>query len=152
MPEQVEDTMSERDFDPISFSMEDECLWFGDTDGSLFKYDLVNSRRKLKNALYPLQFYDDKNKVPDPPQLGHRILSVDVALMATTKRKKNDASSIWINDLSLTDPQTYHSNFVFAENIEGPTTDELGIRIMRYFKYYKCDYIVLDTNGRPMPL
>lgn len=152
MRDQVEDQMNERDFDPVSWQIEDECLFYGDTDGSLFKFDDINARRKIKQTLYPLDFYDSKNPVPKPPEMGHRILSVDVALMASTKNNKNDASSLFINDLVLADSQSFQSNFKFAQNIEGATTDELGILVMRYFYHYNCDYIVLDANGRLLPL
>jgi hypothetical protein len=147
MRSQVEDQISENDFDPIAFSMEDECLFYGDTDGSLYKYDDINKIRKIKDCILPLEFYNDKFKVPDKPVNGHRILSIDVALMASTRNKDNDATSININDLVLSDATSFQSNFKYSETFEGLTTDSLGIIIMRYFYHYKCDYIALDTNG-----
>ena len=51
---QLEDEMSEDDFDPTIFSMEMEALFYGDTDGSFFKFDELNNRRTLKNCFYPL--------------------------------------------------------------------------------------------------
>ena len=36
---QVEDEMSEEDFDPISWSMEMDCIFYGDSDGAFYKYD-----------------------------------------------------------------------------------------------------------------
>ena len=47
--EQIEDEMSESDFDAMKFSMEMECLWFGDTDGAFFTFDDISNRRRLKN-------------------------------------------------------------------------------------------------------
>ena len=124
-----------------------ECLFYGDDGDNLFKFDDINRRRKIKNAFYPLKFYNDKIRVPDLPQAGKRILSVDVALMASTKKKKNDAAATYINDAIQTDDTTYNSNFVYGETFEGLTTDELGIIVMRYFYKYKCTDLVLDTNG-----
>ena len=46
---QVEDHMSEADFNEIAFSMEDECLWYGDTEGGLFKFDSLNKIRRCLN-------------------------------------------------------------------------------------------------------
>lgn len=86
--EQIMDEMSESDFNMITFQMEMECLWLGDTEDSLFKFDEINNRRKIKNIFYPLQFYNDKLKVPNVLSTEERILSVDVALMASTKKKK----------------------------------------------------------------
>ena len=71
--------------------------------------------------------------------------------MASTKKKKNDAASIFINELVQQDDITYQSNFCYAENLEGKTTDEVGLIIMRYFYCYKCTYLVLDTMGRLCP-
>lgn len=76
-----------------------------------------------------------------------RILSVDVALMGSTKKKKNDAAALYINSAIQQDDTSYHSNLVYGETFEGLTTDELGIIVMRDFYEYKCTDIVLDTNG-----
>lgn len=149
---QVEDQMGEADFNEIAFSMEDECLWYGDTEGGLFKFDDLNKIRRIKHGLYPLKYYNDKFPVPNPPANGKRILSVDIALMASTSKKKNDASSIYINDAIRATNTTYQSNFVYGENFEGLTTDELGIRVMRYFYKYKCTDLVIDTNGVGLPV
>lgn len=145
--EQIMDEMTENDFNLLSFQMEMECLWFGDTDGSLFKFDEINKRRKIKNIFYPLQFYNDKLTIPSVGATEERILSVDVALMASSKKKKNDASALFINNAIQIDAVTYNSNFVYGESFEGLTTDELGIIVMRYFYKYKCTQLVLDTNG-----
>lgn len=145
--EQIMDEMTENDFNLLSFQMEMECLWFGDTDGSLFKFDELDKRRKIKNVFYPLQYYNDKNSIPALSATEERILSVDVALMASNKKKKNDASAIFINSAIQADEVTYNSNFIYGESFEGLTTDELGIIVMRYFYKYKCTQLVLDTNG-----
>ncbi len=145
--EQIEDEMSEADFNEFVQQMEMECLWFGDTDGSLFKYDEFVKCRKYKNAFMPLKFYNDKVKVPPLANAEKRILSLDVALMASSKKKKNDAAAFFINSAIQSDKTSYQSNLVYAETFEGLTTDELGIIAMRYFYQYKCTDFVLDTNG-----
>ena len=145
--EQIMDEMSEADFNMIQFQMEMECLWLGDSEDSLFKFDEINNRRKIKNIFYPLQFYNDKVKVLNIGDTEERILSVDVALMSSTKKKKNDASAIFINNAIRVDDITYSANFVYGESFEGLTTDELGIIVMRYFYKYKCTQLVVDTNG-----
>lgn len=145
--EQVEDEMSELDYNELVQQMEMECLWFGDTDGSLFKFDELASRRKLKKAYMPLSFYNDKIQVPKIMVTEKRILSLDVALMQSTKKKKNDAAALFINDLIQINDTSYQSNFVYGETFEGLTTDDMGIILMRYFYKYNCTDIVLDTNG-----
>jgi len=142
--EQVEDEMSETDFDETKFSMEMGCLWYGDTGDAFFSFDDVSKRRKIQTAMYPPS---DKYKVPDLAIGERRILSVDVALMASKKNKNNDASSIFINSCIPTSNNNYISNIVYAENHEGLTTDELGIIIMRLYYQMKCTDIALDTVG-----
>lgn len=144
---QIEDEMEENSFNPLTFQMEMECLWFGDIDGSLFQYDDISKRRKIRNAFMPLKFYTERNPVPSLSSTEERIMSVDVALMASTKKKQNDSSSIFINSAIQTDATTYNSHMVYSDSFEGLTTDELGIIVMRYFYQYKCTQLVLDTNG-----
>ena len=145
--EQIEDEMSELDFNELVQSMEMECLWFGDTDGSLFNFDALASRRKIRNAFLPLEFYGDKYPMPKLGASEKRILSVDVALMKSTKKKDNDAAALYINNLVQTDSTSYQSNFVMGETFEGLTTDELGLVVMRYFYKYNCTDLVIDTQG-----
>ena len=146
--EQVSDEMSEADFDPLSFKMEMGAEWYGDTDGAFFKYDDISARRKLRTAFYPLEIYKNHNiKIPELQINEKRILSVDIALMAS-KKHNNDASALIINSCIPTDNNNYISNFVYEESYEGLTTDELGIIVMRTFYQYNCTDLVLDTNGQ----
>ena len=147
MRSQIEDEMSEADFSEVKFSMEMVCEWFGDTDGSFFKLDDINKTRRLDKCLYQLPMYNSDNKMLPLSNSGKRILSLDIALMASTKKKKNDASAFYINDLELSSPYTYKSNIVYGETFEGLTTNELGIIAMRYFYEYNCTDFVIDTNG-----
>ena len=146
--EQIEDEMSEVDFDETKFLMEMETLWFGDTDGAFFTFDDISQRRKLQNALYPPSLStNNKNlKIPELVNNERRILSVDVALMAS-KKTNNDASSIMINSAIPTNNNNYTANIIYLENHEGLNTDELALIIRRLFKWYKCTDLVIDTNG-----
>jgi hypothetical protein len=143
---QVEDEMSEEDFDPISWKMEMECIFYGDSDGAFYKYDDLSKCRKIKNAYLPLSMYEKRGiNVPDLAPQERRIMSVDVALMASRKHN-NDAAAMWIN-VAIPNGTVYMSNYVFIKTFEGLTTDELGIEIMRNFYKYKCTDLVLDTQG-----
>lgn len=145
--EQVEDKMSEDDFDELSWSQEMECMFFGDTEESFFKFDDLSDCRKIKTALPSLKdVMDGKEKVPPLAKDERRILSLDIALMASTKHN-NDASSAMINRALPDKDYHYTSNYLMIDSYEGLTTEELGIIIMRLFYYYKCTDLVLDTNG-----
>ena len=74
---QLEDEMSEADYNELVQQMEMECLWFGDTDGSLFKFDELTARRRLRKAFPPLSFCNDKITIPKLTTTGKRILSID---------------------------------------------------------------------------
>lgn len=143
---QIEDEMSEADFSELNFSMEMECLWFGDTNGSFFTYEDINKQRKIKDVFLPLEKYGSKNKIPDLLDGERRILSIDVALMSSNKNK-NDTSAITINRNLAASNRSTISNVVYIETFEGLNTDELGLYVMRFFYEYKCTDLVLDTNG-----
>lgn len=145
--EQIEDEVSETDFDPIKFLMEMEAVFYSDTDGNFFSYSDISQRRKLKNSFLPLELYQTRDMaIPKLAAGEERILSVDVALMSS-KKNANDASALIINSSIPTSATEYMSNIVYIENHEGLTTDELGLIVMRTFYEYKCTQLVVDTNG-----
>ena len=151
--EQVEDEMSEEDFDPIAFSMEMGTLWLGNEGDSFFDYDVINGRRKIKRALFPLEIYKRHNiAIPEPAVGVERILSVDVALMASNKKKNNDAAALSISDLIPTDKNANIFNVQYLETHEGLRTEELALIIMRLFYGFHCTQLALDTNGLGLPV
>lgn len=124
------------------------CIPFGDTDGAFFTFDDISNRRKLKTAVYPTSIINNRNlKIPDLVTNERRILSVDIALMAS-KKHKNDASSIIINSAIPTNNNNYISNIIYMENQEGLNTDELALIVRKLYDIYKCTDLVIDTNGR----
>lgn len=149
----VEDEMSEADFDAIKFDMEMGCMPFGDTDGAFFTFDDISNRRKLQTAIYPTSLIGNSRnlKIPDLVTNERRILSVDVALMAS-KRQNNDASAIIINSAIPTNNNNYIANIIYMENHEGLTTDELALVVRRLFSMYKCTDLVVDTCGVGLPI
>ena len=140
--------MSEADFDQTTFDMEMGCMPFGDTDGAFFTFEDISSRRKLKNAIYPISITNNSRnlKIPDLVVNERRILSVDVALMAS-KKQNNDASAIIINSAIPMNNDNYTSNIIYMENHEGLTTDELALVVRKLYDMYKCTELVIDTNG-----
>ena len=147
----IEDEMAEADFNPISFMMEREALFYGEAEDAFFSFGNLTERRVIKNAFLPLNMYEKRGiNVPELAEGERRILSVDVALMAS-KVHNNDASALWINVATPTNGG-YASHFVYLETFEGKTTDELGIIIMRYFNRYKCTDLVLDTQSIGVPI
>ena len=148
--EQVADEMSEDDFSEMAWDMEMGCLWYGDKDGSLFSYEDISKNRLLKRCIYPSNvsrmLSDKTTKIPDLKPNEQRIISADVALLAS-KKQNNDAASIFINSAIPTNNQKYIGNLIYTENHEGLNTDELALIIRRYYEMYKCTYIALDVKG-----
>lgn len=145
--EQVEDEMSEADFSEMAWDMEMGCLWYGDTDGAFFSYEDVSKQRTLKTAIYPPSSSADKKyKIPDLANGEKRVLSVDVALLAS-KKQNNDAASIFINSALPTKSNKYIGNLIYTENHEGLHTSELALIVRRLFEQFKCTDIALDVKG-----
>lgn len=149
--ETIEDELSESTTNMVTFSMEYLSEWYGSTEGAFFQFDDL---AKNRNITYP--FYPDEVsiKLGSNKQIGIpmkepgeiRILSVDVALMSSSKNK-NDASAIYLNSMKPTKNMRYISNIVYGETHEGLRTDSLALKIRKMFDDFRCDYIALDTNG-----
>lgn len=150
IPEQVQDEMSESDFNEMFWQMEMECLFWNDADGSFFTYEDASKNRKLKTSIYPHYIsknISDKNlKIPDLEKGERRIISLDVALLAS-KKQNNDAASIMINSALPTSSDHYIGNIIYTENHEGLRTDELALKFRRLFEEYKCTDMVIDVKG-----
>lgn len=140
---QIEDEMGDADFDAIKFSIEMETIWLGDKDSAFFSYDTITSNRRLKFPVYP---DESINKIPELKPDERRIMSVDIALMAS-KRHKNDATSIIINSAIPTNDTDYVGNIIYLENHEGILANDLALVIKRLFKLYKCTDLAIDARG-----
>lgn len=147
MRQAIENEMSEATFSDISFSMERLSFFYGSSLNSIFDFKVLNSRRVLNEALYDLQYYKNNNvKIPEKVKNEYRVLSVDVALLAS-KKHDNDASALLIHSAIPTPSHNYMDNIVGIDTKEGLTTEELGLHIMRVFYQFDCDYLALDANG-----
>lgn len=139
--------MSEATFSDISFMMERQGLFYGSAEDALFDFKILNKCRILQDSLHNLEYYKNNNlKVPEKQKGELRILSVDVALLAS-KRHDNDASALIIHSAVPTSSHNYIDNIVYIDTQEGLTTEELGLLVMRFFYQYDCNYLVIDSNG-----
>lgn len=129
-----------------------ECCWTGDTEGSFFNYEAINRTRQLKFPMLPSYVLPPKLSAKDMgivnKQLDEiRIISVDIALMSSTKKSENDATAIFVNRMTPNAYGRYYSNIVYAESHEGETTQKQALRIRRLYEEYSADYIVIDGKG-----
>jgi hypothetical protein len=148
--ERVEDDMLESNFNSVSFQMEMEALFFGQGDGGLFAFNEIEKNRQIKFPFYPttpgIKLNDKRLSMPQKQSGETRILSVDIALMASSKHK-NDATSIFLNQVLRTSSGKCVNNIVYTENNEGLRTDAQALQIRRLFYDYECDHLVVDCKG-----
>ena len=148
----VADEMSEAGFSETKWSMEMECEFWGDDGGSYFQFDTLSANRKLMYPMLPDEVAihmpeTAKFRIP-PKQPGEkRILSIDIAVAASTKRNKNDASALFINQLIPTKTSRYTNNIVYTESYEGMHTQDQALRVRKLYDEFSCDYIVIDVKG-----
>lgn len=154
--DQVEDEMSESDFSEIGFHMEMECLWWSDTDGGLYSHEDISRNRNLRYACYPPSIApsisDRRIRIPKKSPNEKRILSADIALMASSTTRDNDAASLFINFMVPSGGSRYINNIVYTENIEGVRADDLALMIRRRFTEFDCDYLAIDAKGLGLPI
>lgn len=154
--EQVEDEMSEADFNAVTWMMEMECLFFSDTNGGLYSYEDIEKTRKIKYPIYPASHVcklPDKRLHIPPRQPGEiRILSADIALMASNKQN-NDATAIFFNQcIPSASGNKYVSNITYTINYEGLRTDDQALIIRKLVDELDCDYLAIDCKGLGLPV
>ena len=150
-PEVIADEMMESDFNEVKFKMEMEAEFYGDADGTFFDFNSISKNRRIE---YPMLHDRLAAKVGNnqklriqPKKNGEkRILSADIALMSS-KKNKNDASAIFINQLIPSKSGRYSSNIVYCDAVEGLHTEDQALIIRRLFHEYSCDYLALDCIG-----
>lgn len=149
--DRVEEQMSASDFTEPKWAMEMGAVFWGAGDGSFFDYASISKNRHIKYPMLPARL---ANKLGNCPQIrispkvnGEvRILSADIALMSS-KKHNNDATAIFINQMTPTKAGRYVSNIIYCDSYEGLRTDDQALIIRKLYDEFQCDYIVLDTNG-----
>lgn len=150
-PESVADEMSESDFSEIKWMMEMDAMWYGSGEDAFFDFATLSKTRRIRYPMYPndIAYKINNNasiKIIPKQDKELRILSADIALMPS-KRNKNDAAAIFINQMLPTKANRYINNIIYTDVNEGFRTEEEALIIRKLFDEYECDYIVLDTNG-----
>lgn len=151
----VMEDMAQSDFSEIRWSMEMNAEWYGSAEDAFFDFPSISKNRKIKYPMLPESTSRKLNssafKIQNKTNGEIRILSADIALMSS-KKNKNDATAIFVNQMIPTKAGRYTSNIVYADASEGLRTDEQALVIRKLFDEFQCDYIVLDTNGNTLPL
>lgn len=152
MEDAIQEQMMESDFNEISWAMEMESKFWGAKSDAFFNYDTISKCRHIEYPIYPNEI---AAKLPSTAKFGRimpkmprerRILSADIALMAST-RHKNDATAIFITQLLPTRAGRYSVNVAYTETNEGMHTEDEALRIRKLYEEYDCDLIALDTKN-----
>lgn len=147
MRQQIINEMSEATFSDINFMMEREGIFYGSTDNALFEYKVLDGQRNIGDCIFNLDYYRyTRSKIPEKKTDEVRVLSLDIALLAS-KKHNNDASAFILHSGIPTSSNEYIDNIVNVDTCEGLTTEELGLDTLRRFYQYDCDYLVIDGTG-----
>lgn len=150
-PEKVLEEMESSDFNEATWMMEMCAEWYGSDDDAFFDSQSISKNRKIQYPMVPERIATilpnaSEIKITPKPNGSYRILSADIALMSSRKNN-NDATAIFINQMTPTKAGRYISNIVYSETYEGLRTDDQALIIRKLFDEYNCDYLVLDCQG-----
>ena len=158
-PSMVEKEKAKETFDQAVFNMEYEGLFVGENEGAFFKLDDINKCRTINKTFIPptdMEYIENKQR-SKPKNLSNiprvnktsevRLLSVDIALMGSSKAQRNDSTAIILFRL-IQDGNRYRREVVYIETINHTIADDdLAVRIKQLYEDFECDYVVMDTNG-----
>lgn len=149
----VEEMMTEEDYDPISWLMEMDCLFFGESEHAWFKLNPIDQCRDVIKAFYPLDtftYISNKNKrKKSTKQEGEiRVLGVDVAMMGGSE---NDNTIFTLIRL-LPNGDEYEYSIPYLEHINGQHSQKQAIRLKQLYSDLEADYVVMDTAGNGLNL
>lgn len=148
--------MLEEDYNEVTFDMEYSGKFYVGQNDAFFDFNSIAKTRKIKYPVLPNDVSAKLKSDPlvriQPKQPGERrLISVDIALMAST-RHKNDATAIHITQLVPTKAGRYTVNMIYTDTNEGMRTEEEALEIRKLFDEYDCDYLVLDAKGIGLPV
>lgn len=150
----VEQQRQEEDFDQMGWDMEYEALFVGENENAYYKLDDIQKCRTLPKAFYPptdREFIENKDKRKKltnmPKQAGElRIVSMDIALMGSSKAVKNDTTAFTLIRL-LPQGEEYRRDVVYMESLQGGNSELQAIRLKQLYYDFEADYVAMDTNG-----
>lgn len=138
--------------DAMTFDMEYNNLMIGGSENVFFSFELVSEAQRLKKAWYPKTteeyFENKKTRVWDiPKQKGEiRVVSMDVALSASSSKIKNDNTVIKCIR-GLVSGENYERQEVYTETFEGKDTLTQSIRVRQILEDFEGDHLVLDAKN-----
>lgn len=152
----VEMMRSEDNFDPVTWMMEMDSLFYGESEKAFFNLNDLQKNRTIVSPFYPLtniEYLDNKEKRTKKKtksrQEGEiRIIGVDVALMGG---QANDSTVFQCARLiPSSDGYTRHVSYI--ETMNGQHSETQAIRLKQLYEDFQSDYVVMDTLGNGLSL
>lgn len=135
--------------DSTTYEMEYCNFMMGGSENQYYSFDLISNAQKIKKAWYPKtteEFLDKKRTWfgDIKKQSGEiRIVSMDIAVSASTKKIKNDLTIIKCIR-AIQNGEKYERQEVYTEGFEGKDIDSQAIRIRQLMEDFNADYFVFD--------
>lgn len=152
--ERVEMIKSEENFDPITWMMEYESLFYGESERAFFNLGDLQKNRTIVSPFYPLTNLEYiKNKEKRIKKTGKakqdgeiRLISIDIALMGG---QENDTTVFNCMRL-IPSPDGYTRHVSYIESMNGQHSEIQAIRLKQLYEDFEADYVVMDTLGNGM--
>lgn len=157
MEEQVLDEMQEEDFSEVSWKMEMEALFHGESEKAYFNYGELNQSREIIKPSLPMTDEEfvklkgdrKKHKFYKPKKKNEiRVMGVDTALMGG---RIND-QTVFTFIRCLLSGNEYIKFVEYIETLEGVHSAKQALRLKQIFYDLDCDYCVMDAQGNSISL
>lgn len=137
--------MTEENFNEISWMMEMEAKWYGESEKAYFKFKDLEANRKEPDAMYPQETLDLVEGLSNPKKDKNelRLLGVDIAMLGGSD---NDASIYSVLQLKPSG-KNYERNLMYLEGLEGAHSESQAVRIRQMMDDFDIDYVVFDARG-----
>ena len=136
----------------LVFDMEYNNIMVGGSSNQYYSFDLISQAQKVKRAWYPMPFEDFANNKRTwfgdiKKQDGEiRVVSLDIAMMATTKNKSANDLSVIKCIRALRNGDKYERQEVYTETMEGVDIDTQAVKVRRIMMFFEADYLVFDAR------
>ena len=136
----------------LVFDMEYNNLMMGGSEDQYYSFELMAQAQKIKKAWYPMPLEDYSNHKRTwfgdiKKQDGEiRIVSLDIAMMATTKKKEANDLSVIKCVRALRSGERYERQEVYTETMEGVDIESQAIKVRRILEDFQGDFLVFDAR------
>ena len=159
---QISEERNSETFDSTKFQMEYDGVFPSENESAWFKLDKILNARVLKRVFRPPtneEYLINKEKsrtnqknLSNMPRkefdTEKRIIALDIALLGSSRKAKNDSSAFTCMRLKQ-DGESYIREVVYMESItDSIESKALAIRLKQLYYDFEADYVVVDTMGQ----